>query len=262
MSRTKTSSAGRFKVDRNWLDNGNMITVTGNVDRSSGREINVYSSQDFFMHTFVERLAAQGVVADSVYAFGELLPDSTEVLIGRFETPTQRVLEQMMKESDNLYAEALLYRLAARSTDKKRLTAQDGTKEIAGLLRRLGYKSEQFRVVDGSGLSNYNYLTPAMLLDLLKFAYSDNDIFLPLYKTLPVSGVDGTLKHRMKQTAAHRNVHAKTGSFTGINCLAGYTQTAEGHDIAFVIMNQNVLQPIKAREFQNKVCELICKYAE
>ncbi len=262
MSRTKTSSAGRFKVDRNWLDNGNMITVKGNVDRSSGREINVYSSQDFFMHTFVERLAAQGVVADSVYAFGELLPDSTEVLIGRFETPTQRVLEQMMKESDNLYAEALLYRLAARSTDKKRLTAQDGTKEIAGLLRRLGYKSEQFRVVDGSGLSNYNYLTPAMLLDLLKFAYSDNDIFLPLYKTLPVSGVDGTLKHRMKQTAAHRNVHAKTGSFTGINCLAGYTQTADGHDIAFVIMNQNVLQPIKAREFQNKVCELICKYAE
>ncbi len=262
LSQTKKTSAGRFKVDRNWLDNGNTITVKGNVERSSGREINIYSSQDFFMHTFVQRLSAQGVVVDSVYAFAELKPDSTEVFVGRFETPTQRVLEQMMKESDNLCAEALLYRLAARSSDKKNLSAQDGIKEIATLLRAVGYKSEQFKVVDGSGLSNYNYLTPAMLVDLLKFAYSDNEIFLPLYKALPISGIDGTLQHRMKQKPTHRNVRAKTGSFTGINCLAGYTQTADGHDIAFAIMNQNVLQPIKAREFQNKLCEVICKYAE
>ena len=92
----------------------------------------------------------------------------------------------------------------------------------------------------------------------MNYAYSDTELFRQLYKSLPISGIDGTLKHRMKQTAAFRNVHAKTGSFTGINCLAGYTQTADGHDIAFAIMNQNILQPLKAREFQNKVCEAIC----
>ena len=263
-TRTKTPSAGRFDINRNWLDNGNHITVKGNVERRSGREINVFSSKDFFMHTFMDRLSAQGLQVDSIYEFAELIPDDTEVLLGSFETSAQRVLEEMMKESDNLYAEALLYRLGALTSNKKAISAQDGLKEITALLRRFGYKSEQFKVVDGSGLSNYNYLSPAMLVDLLKFAYNDTDMFRRLYKSLPISGIDGTLKHRMKQTVANRNVHAKTGSFTGINCLAGYTQTADGHDIAFAIMNQNVLQQLKAREFQNKVCEVICsyKYAE
>ena len=77
------------------------------------------------------------------------------------------------------------------------------------------------------------------------------------YKSLPVGGIDGTLKNRMKSAATFRNVHAKTGSFTAINTLAGYLKMKNGHEVAFAIMNQNVLSAAKARAFQDKVCEVI-----
>jgi propionyl-CoA:succinyl-CoA transferase len=101
---------------------------------------------------------------------------------------------------------------------------------------------------------------PALLVDFLKFAYSRTDIFRKLYKALPVAGIDGTLKNRMKQGAAFKNVHAKTGSYTAINTLAGYLKMANGHHVAFAIMNQNILSAAKARNFQNKVCEILANY--
>ena len=96
-------------------------------------------------------------------------------------------------------------------------------------------------------------------MDFLKYAYSQTEVFQMLYKSLPVGGVDGTLKFRMKGTPAFRNVHAKTGSFTAINALAGYLKMKNGHEVAFAIMNQNVLSAAKARAFQDKVCEVIIR---
>ena len=77
---------------------------------------------------------------------------------------------------------------------------------------------------------------------------------------MPVSGVDGTLKYRMGYgTPAFRQVHAKTGSYTGINALAGYLKTADGHWVAFAILTQNVLSGRQARAFQDAVCLEVVK---
>lgn len=162
-----------------------------------------------------------------------------------------------MKESDNLNAEAFLCRLGAQATGKKQVAAEDGIVEIMKLIRRLGHDPKDYKIADGCGLSNYNYLSPALLVDFLKYAYSQTEVFQMLYKSLPVGGVDGTLKFRMKGTPAFRNVYAKTGSFTAINALAGYLKMKNGHEVAFAIMNQNVLSAAKARAFQDKVCEVI-----
>lgn len=67
------------------------------------------------------------------------------------------------------------------------------------------------------------------------------------------------MKFQVKSTPAFRNVHAKTGSFTAINALAGYLKMKNGHEVAFAIMNQNVLSAAKARAFQDKVCEVIIR---
>lgn len=162
-----------------------------------------------------------------------------------------------MKESDNLNAEALLCRLGAQASEKKQVAAEDGIVEIMKLIRRLGKNPNQYKIADGCGLSNYNYLSPALLVDFLKYAYSHTEVFRKLYKSLPVGGVDGTLKHRMKKVPAFRNVHAKTGSFTAINTLAGYLRQKNGHEVAFAIMNQNILSAARARAFQDKVCEVL-----
>ena len=83
-------------------------------------------------------------------------------------------------------------------------------------------------------------------------------IFQPFYESLPIAGVDGTLEHRMKKSKAYRKIHAKTGTVTGISSLAGYAKAANGHQLAFVIINQNVIKARQARIFQDKICEILC----
>lgn len=257
-ARTRVPGAGRLTVTRNWLSNGNRLLVSGNVTGVRKETLNLFDSSAFFMHTFLERLLARGVTVSPTYAYAALPADSGKVArLACWETSIQQVLNQLMKESDNLNAEALLCRLGAQASEKKQVAAEDGIVEIVKLIRRLGKNPNQYKIADGCGLSNYNYLSPALLVDFLKYAYSHTEVFRKLYKSLPVGGVDGTLKHRMKKAPAFRNVHAKTGSFTAINTLAGYLRQKNGHEVAFAIMNQNILSAARARAFQDKVCEVL-----
>ena len=260
-TQSRTPAAGKFTVSRNWLEDGNDIIVKGNVDGRRVGEVNMYPSQDFFMHTFMERLRGQGIQVDSLYGYAEFVEDSTAVLVKRLDCPAQAVINQTMQKSDNLSAEALFYRLGAQFTGNKKVSAEDGLKAIDRVIERVGHNPKAYKIVDGCGLSNYNYLSPALLVDFLKFAYSDTEIFQRLYKSLPIAGIDGTLQYRMgRNSKAYRKIHAKTGSFTGICTLAGYAKAANGNVIAFAIMNQNVLKLPEARRLQDKICEVLCEY--
>ena len=218
------------------------------------------------MRTLMDRLQARGIhcIADSCssgdYSFDEFLQDSTSVQVAVYETDVQAVVKQIMKESDNLNAEAMLCRLGAQTTGKKRISAEDGLDAIRALIKQLGHNPDHYNLADGCGLSNYNYISPELLVSFLKYAYSRTDVFQKLYKALPIGGIDGTLQYRMaKGTPSYRNVHAKTGSFTAINCLAGYLKAGNGHQIAFAIMNQSVLSGREARAFQDAVCDEVIK---
>ena len=266
-------AAGPLRVSRNWMENGNRITLQGNVRAVEGRSFSLFDSGRMFMHVFVERLLEAGIrctaVADSTragievaYCFGELPLDSVErTRLAVHETPFQAVLDEMLKESDNLNAEAMLCRAGVLATGgKKRVAAKDGLDAMRALIRRVGLNPKHYSLADGCGLSHYDYLSPQLLVAMLRYAYSRSDIFSPLYKALPVSGMDGTLKYRMGYgTPAFRQVHAKTGSYTGINALAGYLKTTEGHWVAFAIMTQNVLSARQARAFQDAVCLEVVK---
>lgn len=263
---SRTPSAGPLHVSRPWMRNSNQLVLTGNVAGRQTRVLNLYSSEDFFMHTFAERLRTAGVQCitppDSltgfpapVYDFCPLTRDSLCVLLASHATPAQKVLDEMMKESDNLNAEAVFCRLGEQYVGQRPVRARDAQKAVRALIAELDLRPADYRLADGCGLSHYDYLSPELLVTLLRYAYAHTDIFRKLYKALPVAGVDGTLKHRMgRSTSAYRNVHAKTGSYTGINCLAGYLQARNGHWVAFAIMNQNVLSGRKARAFQDAVC--------
>ena len=260
-ARTRTSSAGPLRVTRPWMENSNEILVSGNVTARQTRTINLYSSQDFFMHTFAERLSAAGIRAsqaspDSLYDFAPLLRDSLCTLLAVHETSAQRVLDEMMKESDNLNAEAVFCRLGLHHTGHRPVRAKDGIRAVRKLIKAVGHNPDGYRVADGCGLSHYDYLSPELLVSFLRYAYARTEIFGKLYKALPVGGVDGTLKYRLgRGTPSYRRVYAKTGSYTGINCLAGYLQAKNGHWLAFAVMNQNVLSGRRARAFQDALCD-------
>ena len=171
-------------------------------------------------------------------------PTNARVLTA-FRRPITAVLQPMMKESDNLCAEAIFYQLG-----KTR-------KQIAPLINHL--TGPLSTIADGSGLSLYNYQTPGTFTRLLTYANTRPDsIFYPLLEALPIAAVDGTLKKRMADSPAASNVRAKTGSVTAVSTLVGYTtQRSTGHLIAFAIMNQGIERMAQGRTFQDQICILL-----
>jgi D-alanyl-D-alanine carboxypeptidase/D-alanyl-D-alanine-endopeptidase (penicillin-binding protein 4) len=181
------------------------------------------------------------------------------------------ILEKVMKNSNNAYAETLLYHLGATqgrpSTAKKSIAVEETLlKKIysqqSGSLPypwagRNGVPPHRF--ADGSGLSLYNYVSPEMEVAYLHYAYTHDNIFPYLYDALPIAGIDGTLEQRMMNTRAEHNVRAKTGTLTGVISLAGYCKTSGEHALAFSIIINGCLNAERARNLQDKICAILCE---
>lgn len=208
---------------------------------------------------FASRLA-QMLDKDSIFVDGPsttgTLPKNALLLCSRSH-PLVDVLEPMMKNSDNLYAESMFYQLGA-ATGASPAKASHGRQMILKTLKNAGVTG-QYKIADGSGLSLYNYVTPELLAKLLIYAYRKSGIIRYLYVSLPIAGEDGTLKKRMNDSPAHLNVRAKTGTVTGVSSLAGYALASNNHMLVFSIINQGIMKADDGRNFQDKVCKALCK---
>ena len=212
------------------------------------------SRQDAFMSRFVEMLRAAGVEVDAMVTNGQLPQESLTICTRSHSL--REVLLPMMKDSDNLYAESMFFQVAAADGPRP-AKAVHGRQAVKQLLTKAGVNNIQYRITDGSGLSLYNYVTPELMIRLLIYAYRHLDIFRELYPSLPVAGQDGTLKKRMTESVANGRVRAKTGTVTGVTTLAGYCSSANGHVLAFSIMNQGVLKIAEGRDFQDRLCAVM-----
>ena len=142
----------------------------------------------------------------------------------------------MMKRSQNLFAEALFRTLGAKTGDGTVAASQDA---IGDLLGSWSIGGNQFIIADGSGLSRYNYLTPAALVGVLEQVQSNRGSAEVFEATLPVAGRDGTLAGRMAGTAAAGNARAKTGTMSNVSALAGFVDTQDGETLVFAILANN-----------------------
>ncbi len=215
----------------------------------------IIGRKDQFMPKFYDAIRE-----DSIYLTGGLgekrKPQDAHCIISRFHTIDQ-ILMRMLKESDNLYAESMFYQLAA-STGNRPATAKDARGVIARLVDKVGLDGSRYEFADGSGLSLYNYVSAELEVCLLRYAFRNQNIYNHLYPALPSAGVDGTLKRRMQSQFTRGNVHAKTGTVKGISSLCGYLTAANGHRLAFCIINQGVMNGRYGRQFQDKVCSILC----
>lgn len=166
------------------------------------------------------------------------------------EWTLHEVLQPMMKKSDNMMAESVFWELGAASKNP----ADEGARRVEEVIRKASLNPADYDIVDGSGVSLYNYASPRLLLTLLRYAYQQQRIYAELYPALPIAGVDGTLAKRMQGTSAQGNVHAKTGTVTGVSTLSGYCTAASGHLLCFSIMNQGLPRAAMGRAFQDRVC--------
>lgn len=214
------------------------------------------SRKDIFTERFMQELRDAGITVEALNSAGTL-PAGAFTVCTRTHTIDQ-VLMPMMKESDNLYAEALFYQLAA-STGNRPVRAAHARAVIRRLIGKVGLDPSAYKIADGSGLSLYNYVSAEMETRLLRYAYQNTNIYMHLYPSLPIAGEDGTLARRMRGSFASGNVHAKTGTLTGISSLAGYCTAPNGHVLCFSIINQGVMHRHNGRAFQDRLCAALCQ---
>ncbi len=172
------------------------------------------------------------------------------------------LIKNMLKKSDNLIADSLLKKLGEKyfSAQGSWKTGRSAVQAI--LARKTDIDFAHVMMVDGSGLSRDNIVTPNAFVKLLNYAYTELPESDLLFASLPSSGRDGTLKHRLGGAVLGR-IHAKTGSMHGISSLAGYIRTANNQTLAFsILINDSI--PGKNnqggyRMLENKICEFLAQ---
>jgi D-alanyl-D-alanine carboxypeptidase/D-alanyl-D-alanine-endopeptidase (penicillin-binding protein 4) len=167
-------------------------------------------------------------------------PQATPVEITSLQSPPfSLIASHTLKPSQNLYTEIIL-----RTLGKLNSVSASQTNEEAGLiivrnfLRQAGASESDLALNDGSGLSRNDMITANATVHLLTFM-SKHRYFAQFRDALPIAGVDGTLRTRMKGTPAEGNLRAKTGSLSSVASLSGYVTTAAGEHLVFSMMLNN-----------------------
>jgi D-alanyl-D-alanine carboxypeptidase/D-alanyl-D-alanine-endopeptidase (penicillin-binding protein 4) len=155
------------------------------------------------------------------------------VLATHESPPLSEALKAVNKPSQNLHAESMLRLLGARRRGVGSTSA--GHEAVLEFLKRMGVDPKDWSLRDGSGLSRSDLLTSHDMVSLL--AAMDRHPHAAAFRaTLPIAAVDGTLKNRMRGTAADGRLVAKTGTLRHVNALAGYVTTRGGSRLAFSIV--------------------------
>lgn len=177
---------------------------------------------------------------------GEVRVDSTPkvatVLAETKSAPLRELIRWLNKVSDNLYAEMLLRSVALK--ERGQGSVGEGLTVLREQLKAWGIEPSEVRLVDGSGLSRLNMVTPRAIVRLLQVART-RPWFSALRDSLPVCGVDGTLANRFRGTVAEKRVVAKTGFIGGVVALSGYLQRKDGGELVFSVLVNHFAEPTR-----------------
>ncbi|MDQ6718987.1 MAG: D-alanyl-D-alanine carboxypeptidase/D-alanyl-D-alanine-endopeptidase [Gemmatimonadota bacterium] len=150
--------------------------------------------------------------------------------------PLRDILPAFLKPSQNQFGELLMKTVGLERAGSG--TADSALRIFRQQLLAWGAEPDGFVLRDGSGLSAHDLVTPETVVRVLATMEKDPD-FKIYYDAMPIAGVDGTIRNRMKGTAAQGNIHAKTGTLQHAISLSGYVTTADGARLIFSILCNN-----------------------
>ncbi len=202
----------------------------------------VVAPAQYFWRRFRSVLAAEKITVQqtSIATSG----GKNEVELAAVNSPFLSEMVIMTNQnSDNFLAEALLRTLGIKKpTPNNQNTAAAGLEVLKTTLTSLGVEPGSYIVVDGSGLSRKNLITPQALVQTLR-AMAKSPQAEVFRASLPVAGRSGSLKNRFHNTPAVGIVQAKTGTLGGVFALSGYVNPPHYDSVVFSIMVNQTEQP-------------------
>ena len=235
---------------------GNVLRIQGQLAANASPfavTLPVVDPNFFFLRRFRTALASEGITLNetAVEATG-----ATTTEVAAIQSPTLGELAAKTNvDSNNLYAESLLNALAVRQTRKPgQTTSALGLEVLKTTLTQLRVNPTSYFIVDGSGLSRKNLISPEALVQVLQGMAKAPTASI-FRASLPIAGRTGTLKNRFRGTPAEGIVVAKTGTVGGVVSLSGYITTVNYEPLVFSVIVNQTEQP--ARVLRQAVDEMV-----
>ncbi|PIQ96602.1 MAG: D-alanyl-D-alanine carboxypeptidase/D-alanyl-D-alanine-endopeptidase [Nitrospinae bacterium CG11_big_fil_rev_8_21_14_0_20_56_8] len=227
----------RLIVNRVEREGYDLVTVSGLVSQDRARKefyLNITDPSLYTIHVFRKYLEHAGVKVEGETRLG-LVPPAADLLVEHKSEPLAVILRGLNKYSNNFVAEQILKTLGVERFGPPG-TTEKGLRVMEDFMKLLGYAPEQFRILDGSGLSRQNQLSPDQIVQVLKNMRGDFAVFPEFISALGVMGVDGSVKDRLNHMDLSQRVRVKTGTLNFISSLSGYFQSSDGELFAFSIL--------------------------
>ncbi len=264
----KENGWNKISMHRDFYSNditlyGELVAGTDTTERTP----TIDNPTKYYVHVLKETLEecgvdVQGKAMDCDDVVGwkneEMCDDNVKILAVYHSVPLSEVVKRCLKRSQNMYAETMPRVLSWYVTGEGSIEA--GREIMDSIFTDFDIEPGSWAYVDGSGLTRYDYISPEVLVKILEGMYRSDlkDVWM---ESLPISGVDGTLRRRMKGTAAYKKVLAKTGTISNTRGLSGYTTTASGENIVFsFLVNGHLLSSKDTERITDSILELICEY--
>jgi serine-type D-Ala-D-Ala carboxypeptidase/endopeptidase (penicillin-binding protein 4) len=202
----------------------------------------------------VAMLAQRGIKLKGKVKTGHT-PEGLETLAKIDSKPSQDLVTDMDKFSNNFVAEMLCKHVGLKL--KAPGDIANGMKQIRDLAVGWGISESEFKLINPSGLTRENRLSSRALVRLLEVIHERFDFWPELLSSLPIGGVDGTLKKRFTSEKMKRHVRAKTGMLDGVVALAGYVGEQKSQPIQFAFLYNGAGDEARVRAVMDQIVELL-----
>ena len=240
-----------------------VVTIFGTIKAGADTVkdwVTVENPTNYTLSAFKYTLENNGITANTISDIDELPVKSLDYDSYRFmaaheSVPLSEIIKTINKVSQNFYAEQLQKTLGVEL--KEVGSSKKGIEAEKDWLSRIGISPDDVFIVDGSGLSRHNLVTAHQIVTILRAIRNHSD-YRVFFDSLPIGGVDGTLKNRLKGSNAVGHVFAKTGYVGRVRALSGYVHAANGREYIFsILVNHYPVPTGRINDLQDHIVTLL-----
>ncbi len=250
----------RPRITYHTAPDGFKIKVTGGLRKSRRRKYYAIFPDNPPLFTALaldEKLRKKKITVEGKPATGST-PQFADEIAG-IDIPLKKLIAVTNKNSDNFLAECL-FKIIGANFSGSQGNSFYATQAVMSFIEENDIYIEGSSIVDGSGISRFNKITVAAIVDLLDVMYNNKEIFPEYLASLAIAGEDGTLEERFNSSIVRNNFFGKTGTLNGVSAISGYLKTRNNNDlIVSIIIEFNRNGANFYRNIQDEIIEALAE---